>query len=502
MARALAYRDALRLLGGDPPALAALDRALGGALALATGGVSDMVLSVVDAQGRVIRLGRDLVMALRDQVRGERRVDRTQRLEAAHVVLAVTAYFEALAGASLPFATDELKLTRQEQLRLAGASETAPRFVDALLIVAPPRPSPHLPYEWFLDELTQWYKQLSARLLSFAHGLAMWDGLDETARARSTQILGEKVCDQATARFGELYAQLAREVPEFGFWSGQVEHQTTRAEIRRALASVEALFASMSAGAPPMDIAAALSNAYGAALFQPILAEGDAPAGMRLPTLAEGYLDPDFRVQPVSAAGEWPADEAWWLDAPVRSDLTEYLAGVLTSPEARSAPLVVLGQPGAGKSVLTKILAARLPPSDFLPVRVVLREAPAEADIQDQIEYAIRAATGERADWPQVARTAGTAMPVVLLDGFDELLQATGVSHSDYLVKVARFQEREVNQGRAVAVLVTSRTAVADRARYPDGAVALRLEPFSPGRPAAGSASGTSSTRDTWRLMA
>ena len=112
MARTLAYRDAVRLLGGDPPALVALDRALGGALALATGGVSDSVLSVVDAQGRVIRLGRDLVRGLRDQVRGARRVDRTQRLEAAHVVLAVTAYFEALAAAPLPFDPGELKLTQ------------------------------------------------------------------------------------------------------------------------------------------------------------------------------------------------------------------------------------------------------------------------------------------------------------------------------------------------------------------------------------------------------
>ena len=148
------------------------------------------------------------------------------------------------------------------------------------------------------------------------------------------------------------------------------------------------------------------------------------------------------------------------------------------SPEAVSAPLVLLGQPGAGKSVLTKVLAARLPPSDFLPVRVVLREVPAEAEVQDQIEYAIRATTGLRSDWPSVTREAGATLPVVLLDGFDELLQATGVSQSDYLLKIARFQQREADQGRPVIVLVTSRTAVADRVRYPDGTMALRLEPF------------------------
>ncbi|HEY0696426.1 MAG TPA: hypothetical protein VGD43_01280, partial [Micromonospora sp.] len=146
------------------------------------------------------------------------------------------------------------------------------------------------------------------------------------------------------------------------------------------------------------------------------------------------------------------------------------------------APLLVLGQPGSGKSVLTKALAARLPAADFLVVRVVLREVSAVADLQEQIEQAVRADTGERLEWPTLVRSAGDALPVVLLDGFDELLQATGVSQTDYLLRVAAFQRREADQGRPVAVLVTSRTSVADRAQPPPGTVALRLEPFDEAR--------------------
>ena len=259
-------------------------------------------------------------------------------------------------------------------------------------------------------------------------------------------------------------------------WSGQVHQQAARSVVRRSLADIETLL-SLSSGRQPPDIALALSNAYRAVLGRPILAEDQALTGVRLPTLEEIYLDPDFRVSLVRA-GELSSDEDWWAGVPVRCDLTEYLGDFLTSPEAATAPLVVLGQPGAGKSVLTKVLAARLPPRGFLPVRVVLREVPAEAEVQDQIEYAIRAATGLRVDWPDVARAAGAAVPVVLLDGFDELLQATGVNQSDYLRKLARFQQREADQGRPVIVLVTSRTAVSDRVRYPDGTIALRLEPF------------------------
>ena len=124
----------------------------------------------------------------------------------------------------------------------------------------------------------------------------------------------------------------------------------------------------------------------------------------------------------------------------------------------------MLGQPGSGKSVLTQVLAARLPPEQFLVVRVVLREVAADADLQTQIEHAIRSATGDNLAWPDLARSAGDALPAVLLDGFDELLQATGVSQTDYLKKVAAFQAREADQGRPVAVVVNSRTAVADRA--------------------------------------
>jgi hypothetical protein len=264
-------------------------------------------------------------------------------------------------------------------------------------------------------------------------------------------------------------------------WSGRVDQQATRPEVRRSLADIESMLSSLSSGREPADIALALSNAYRAVLGRPILAEGQTLTGVRLPTLEESYLDPDFRVSAVRA-GELSSDEDWWAAVPVRCDLAEYLGDALTSREAATAPLVVLGQPGAGKSVLTKVLAARLPPRGFLPVRVVLREVPAEAEVQDQIEYAIRTATGLRMDWPDVARAAGAAVPVVLLDGFDELLQATGVKQSDYLLKLARFQQREADQGRPVIVLVTSRTAVADRVRYPDGTVALRLEQFRNGQ--------------------
>ncbi|MFF7880683.1 NACHT domain-containing protein [Streptomyces sp. NPDC020794] len=172
--------------------------------------------------------------------------------------------------------------------------------------------------------------------------------------------------------------------------------------------------------------------------------------------------------------------EEWWQQHEVRGGLDTFLEGFLTAPKAVEVPILLLGLPGSGKSLLTKVLAARLPAEDFLVVRVPLRDVPADTGVQDQIEAAIRQATGERTmDWANVVRAAGPALPVVLLDGFDELLQATGLHQSDYLERVANFQQREAALGRPLAIVVTSRIVVADRARLTPGGIAIRLESFS-----------------------
>jgi hypothetical protein len=72
----------------------------------------------------------------------------------------------------------------------------------------------------------------------------------------------------------------------------------------------------------------------------------------------------------------------------------------------------------------------------------------------------------------------GEKIPVIFLDGFDELLQASGVAQSDYLERVAEFQLREAEFGRGAVILITSRTVVIDQTRIPDDSLVLRLEDF------------------------
>lgn len=151
----------------------------------------------------------------------------------------------------------------------------------------------------------------------------------------------------------------------------------------------------------------------------------------------------------------------------------------LTSPRAVRAPLVVLGEPGSGKSKLAEILAARLAGDDFLPVLVGLRDLAAESMVLEQIEQAIYQRPGERVSWHELLEAAEGALPVVLLDGFDEQIQATSVNRYDYLEQVRDFQKQQAQIGCPVAVIVTSRTVVADQARFPTRSLAMQLQPFT-----------------------
>ena len=172
----------------------------------------------------------------------------------------------------------------------------------------------------------------------------------------------------------------------------------------------------------------ALSQVYRSALAEPIIPAGDMPAGLEIPTLGEGYIDHQIRVAEITSSSD-PGSESWWAEAPITHNACHFISASLASPKTLRAPVVLLGQPGSGKSVLTRILAARFSTAGYLPVLVELRQVPAEADLQNQIEFAIRSATGEIAQWPQISAACDQLLPpVIIVDGFDELLQATGES--------------------------------------------------------------------------
>ncbi|MEU6024839.1 ATP-binding protein [Micromonospora sp. NPDC047134] len=466
MPHRLSYADAVKILGGSGPMAKAVDNLLGGALAVATAGGSDLASSFFDIKPEVSRL----FSLISESVRGLGRHERSELLQAAHTVLVITAFFEELDKCLTTAGVGRPEFTREHQLDFA-AGQGEGTLVDNVLRTPLPLPAPDLSYRGLLTALEDWFVAQAARMSRHLTGLAAWDAADERTRRAAVDLLDQRLPAAAVDRYDEIHRSLAEEIPEFALWADRLEARATA----RGLERLEALLLRVGTGRAPGLHRAALSRAYRAELDRPILG-GDA-GELPVPTLGAAYVDPRFRVR-TADSGARPADEQWWAGVEDRDDFAGFLAAHLTTTQATEAPMLLLGQPGAGKTSLTRILAARLPAGDFFVCRVPLREVSAEAEIQDQVEQALRRAIGETVSWAELSRDAAGALPVILLDGFDELLQATGLHQSDYLHRVAKFQQREAALGRPVAVMVTTRIAVAGRARLPVGALAVRLEPF------------------------
>lgn len=208
-------------------------------------------------------------------------------------------------------------------------------------------------------------------------------------------------------------------------------------------------------------------------------AEGSGP---NIPSLHEGYVNPAFRVAEHPVGWQLAAD-GWWQRQPLRGDIAGFLAAYMLTHQATQSPLLVLGHPGSGKSLLTKLIAARLPETEFFCLHVELRHTPADMELQEQLEEALFHSSGRRTAWPDAVDTSSGAVRVVLLDGFDELLQA-GAGRLDmsrqwsYLRNVQQLQQRESELGRPTIFVVTSRTVVADQVLTPEASTVIRLEPF------------------------
>lgn len=485
MGETLTYADALRILGHRKSRLVGLLDAIGSAgltvwaaTAGATGSDVGVPLNLFELKNDVVRHAHGLLARGADWRSGLSRFDRTQRLAAAHAVVVVSAYFEALEACDLPVPLERLDLSREQQVAQAAGSGLPRGYVELIEVLASdrmPLPECHRPYAQTRDDVRRVHERLAVRLRSFVQGLAVWDALDTGGRTALTDaIAGHATLRAALSRYDDAFRALAADNHEFAVWASLTEAHALGA----GLAGVAELLGAMAARRTGDRSRAHLSRNYRAMLDEPLMGSAQSPEGVVLPTLREAYINPRCQVAEVDP-GDKPEDHDWWQGREVMDDFERLLAGFLTSPGATQAPLVVLGEPGSGKSTFTEILAARLPDGDFLPVRVELRAVPAESMIQEQIEHAVYRELGERVSWHDLVEAGDGALPVVLLDGFDELLQASGVNRYDYLEQVRDFQRVQARIGHPLVVVVTSRTVTAGRTRFPIGTLTVRLQPFS-----------------------
>ncbi|MFI5910144.1 NACHT domain-containing protein [Dactylosporangium sp. NPDC051541] len=490
----LTYPGALRLLGHkDRRWIEVLDKVFGVAI-LAAGpaayggakaaeflwGAIDHKNEAVGLLGKLVDWSVELLVPARGQ-------DRFELLEAAHTTIVGAALFEAWQQ-QLGAVWDELAVTDSEQVRLL--TSTAEDDLELLLWTAEiPMPAAAGGLsETIRGGLLPYLHQAAVACQHFFAGLATGERhawLSDPALARS-------VADAALGNYRRNYVRLATDVAEFRVWAilgGQAAtfdllggfRQEVVAELKRqreTMAELHNLLA-LPGNTTALGLQSeALRRSNAAVLGRPpiqddVLRYVD---NLRIPTIDETYVTPHYHYAVYD--GDSPiGDDEWWRRQTLHTDLPAFLAGHFGSPASVESPLLVLGDPGTGKSTFAKVLAARLPAERFLVVRVPLRSVTPEADVHIQVQEALHLQLPGRTQWSTLAEESRDLVRVVIFDGLDELIQSIGVGEQ-YLRRIREFQANEADLGSPVCTVVTSRTLVAGRTWVPRGCITVKIAEF------------------------
>lgn len=489
---------------GENKLIDAVSGLLGAAMvvtALTFGPVGAAVLSWFDAESEVIALVKKAAKKLAT-MRGGDFLERSRRMATAEFLITYAAFFEALRR-EFPELMAKIDITATEQNVIVAEHtiDSKASSDDETFLVSHPALSP----EARREARKELYASLSRGFASFVEGLAIADDLGPREIDRFRANL-ERIPDLASNIYDAQYLDLATEYPQFYIWTSLHETmnaQQLTAQLSDKFASQVAKIAELSAAVDigmkglaaavqqigvastsvdtPDAVLEALNRRYAAEVDKPVIEDryaGSNGQELNYPRKSDIFVPQAFKVVRYSGPQSRLEDEQQWNSVSGQDGLGTFLVSYLQSAYSTETPLLVLGHPGSGKSLLTEIIASQLAPPAFNPVRIELRDIKPDTSLQTQLEEQIRLDTGLTINWASFAEGLAENPPLVILDGYDELLQASGKVFADYLTEVQKFQWREALQGRPIRVLLTSRITLIDKAAIPVGTTVMRLLDF------------------------
>jgi hypothetical protein len=450
-------------------------------------GTLDVIAGVFGTRESLIQSGERLITRLSGIGAGSE-VDRYRAIESAHLLVCYSAFFDAVAD-EIPDFWKTLSLLKSDQetlTRLAVQNAHSRNLVPPL----PPIQHPFTVFRAQLVELRYFYSTLAPTVERYLEMLKIAD-VQAARKAGQYAAIKNAIVDRAIERYQAQYVELAKKFPEFHIYA-TFHFQREMDERIRALAEVATTHRSEAdtgfsrlataieqiGRAPASQALVDLRRIYNDNIEQPILPKP--VLGLTLPRRRDIFIPQAYRAIRYTTGMRLDLDETW-NKCPVEEDLGPFIERCLESPHTVDKPILILGQPGSGKSMLTHMIGSIFA-GRFDTVRVELRSVPADAKIYTQIEHFLSIETqGRRVTWPEL-RDQFTAAPVVILDGLDELLQATGRVFGAYLQDCADFQSHSFALDRPVRTIVTSRIALIGRTHVPEDTIVIKLEEFDAAR--------------------
>lgn len=454
------------------------------------------LLSCLEVKDRLVNIGKSILESINSICKPDY-VTRAQQIKYAYALIVYTSYFDAI---------DEIlpkKLVRvlKKELETKGFLEQEiDNDNNTLLSDYMDIPfSDHIDsYSETIDQLNKLYENASERMLRLID--AKKSEIDSNGKfAIDIKTLMTEVNKLAIKNYEAQYIDLASNFNDFAFYVQSLEFQSIQKIVKeqsKRIESIDVGFRTLnelvnslnnnSINSNSQDIVEELKSKYQKEILKPIIKDkeiysDDETVKLKFPRIVDAFIPQSYKCLSYTQRNMKLEEPEVWNDLDQHNDLDAFFIKYLSNPNSIDNPLIILGHPGSGKSLLTKVLSAQLMCDYYTVIRIPLREVNAESSIDMLVENQIRNDSNRPLiyGYGAFAKEFSDKPLLIILDGYDELLQAKGEVYSNYIQKVKEFQEYQKDANRPVRIIVTSRITLIDKAIIPENSTIVRLLEFS-----------------------
>lgn len=418
-----------------------------------------------------------------------------EHAQIAQVLIVYAAYFDTIKY-YLPDEERKIKISEKEKLVLTeesifrymgeieqNALKDAEKGAKDVFEYALPIPNPVEELEEYTRFLEKFYGILNEQFIEFYRSLDFFDSMSEVKRDHFLATI-RKLPKLAVKNYEKQYYQLAVNFNDFFVWTNIGEHKKIQKNLDIGFEKISKCIAEYyekSTHSRAVETLQYYRENYNAYIETSVV---EAPEmkynsadGVIFPSKREIFVPQSFKTL-IYKKDMHLEDVAVWSRLDEREDIGKFVGDVLRHSINGSLPLLVLGHPGAGKSLLCHMLAARILCHEYHVIIVKLRDSNAEQTIIQQINEQIERDFSNGGRWNELINSQLDKPLLIIFDGYDELLQASGKAYADYLQKIVEFQESQKNHGISVKCIVTSRITLIDKAEITRNTPVLMLSDF------------------------
>ena len=436
-------------------------------------------------------------------------LDRLEQLEASYALICYTAYFDALEKELPKKYVKQLNRFYTEKQKSIEESNESDTKEDGILT------HPEICRDvYYADHITSFpqiqkhlkndYTDISKKLINDIDSSGAFKGKISDFGKIQTIILSlpEKAINNYTAQ----YIDLSKKFDDFAIYAelqnfigvevsikqntdaiGSLLNKTDQIDVgfqhlNEIINAIPAQILEIQA----KEIVEDLTSKYHAMIEETIIDDKEIKSdhesiSVKFPKIQDAFIPQDYKCLQYNQGNNHLENESEWEKVTRKSDLNRFIIKYLYSPDSIDYPLIILGHPGSGKSLLTKVLSAQLMSTSFTVIRIPLREVNAELELDALIEEQIKKMTNRPLStqgYGGFAQQFKEKPLTVILDGYDELLQAKGKLFSGFIQKTQKFQQDQKSMKRPVRIIITSRITLIDKAYIPERSTILRLMEF------------------------